>query len=121
MRKQSQRGFTLIEVLVALAVVAVALAAASRATAQMIDSSARLRDKTLALAAADSRLAELRLQAAPSAGNSECSQGALRLRCEVRVQAMPQARLWRVRVDVRATGESGPPLARLVTLMERAR
>lgn len=121
MRRQPQRGFTLIEVLVALAIVAVALAAASRATAQMIDSNARLRDKTLALAAADSRLAELRLQAEPASGNSECTQGALRLRCKVRVQAMAQARLWRVQVEVRASGESGPPLARLLTVLERRR
>ena len=75
----------------------------------------------LALAAADSRLAELRLQAEPASGNSECTQGALRLRCEVRVQAMAQARLWRVQVEVRASGESGPPLARLLTVLERRR
>ncbi|MFH3818259.1 type II secretion system minor pseudopilin GspI [Acinetobacter baumannii] len=46
----SSRGFTLIEVLVALAIVAIALAAAIRAVDLMTDGNGLLRDKSLALA-----------------------------------------------------------------------
>ncbi|RMS50511.1 hypothetical protein ALP65_01033 [Pseudomonas aeruginosa] len=46
----SSRGFTLIEVLVALAIVAIALAAAIRAVGLMTDGNGLLRDKSLALA-----------------------------------------------------------------------
>ena len=53
----SSRGFTLIEVLVALAIVAIALAAAIRAVGLMTDGNGLLRDKSLALLAAESRLA----------------------------------------------------------------
>lgn len=60
----SSRGFTLIEVLVALAIVAIALAAAIRAVGLMTDGNGLLRDKSLALLAAESRLAELRLASA---------------------------------------------------------
>ncbi|OLQ26841.1 type II secretion system protein GspI, partial [Pseudomonas aeruginosa] len=45
----SSRGFTLIEVLVALAIVAIALAAAIRAVGLMTDGNGLLRDKSLAL------------------------------------------------------------------------
>ncbi|MCW1248047.1 prepilin-type N-terminal cleavage/methylation domain-containing protein, partial [Pseudomonas sp. SAICEU22] len=44
-----QRGFTLIEVLVALLIVAVAMSAAVRASAQMSQSNALLRDRSMAL------------------------------------------------------------------------
>lgn len=56
------RGFTLIEVLVALAVVAVALAAGMRALAQSADGAATLKLRTLALWVAQNRLAQAQLQ-----------------------------------------------------------
>ena len=54
------RGFTLIEVLVALAIVAVALLAAVRAAGAMSQANAELRLRLLAQLAADNRIAELR-------------------------------------------------------------
>lgn len=53
-----QRGFTLLEVLVALAVVAVAFAGIMRSIGQSADTSLYLRDKTLATWVAQNRLAE---------------------------------------------------------------
>ncbi len=55
----------------------------------MTDGNGLLRDKSLALLAAESRLAELRLGVGAAPGNSdfECSQGRLRLYCEQRVEA----------------------------------
>ena len=53
---QRSAGFTLLEVLVALAIVAVALIAVVRALGQSIDVGAALRDRTLALWVAENRL-----------------------------------------------------------------
>ena len=52
-----QRGFTLIEILVALALAAVALAAGMRALAQAADGAGILKARTLALWVAQNRLA----------------------------------------------------------------
>lgn len=66
------RAFTLIEVLVALAVVAVALAAGMRALAQGADGATSLRMRTLALWVAENRLAQAQLaQAWPSRGTTQ--------------------------------------------------
>jgi general secretion pathway protein I len=54
-------GFTLVEVLVALAVVAVTLAAGLRAAGALVDGSQRLADVTAAQWCAENQLAELRL------------------------------------------------------------
>jgi general secretion pathway protein I len=54
-------GFTLVEVLVALAIVAVTLAAGLRAAGALVDGSQRLADVTAAQWCAENQLAELRL------------------------------------------------------------
>tara|TARA_R110002110_G_scaffold91264_2_gene237546 strand:- start:167677 stop:168087 length:411 start_codon:yes stop_codon:yes gene_type:complete len=54
-------GFTLVEVMVALAVVAIALPALLIALAQQVDSTEYLRDKSLAQMVATNKLEELRL------------------------------------------------------------
>lgn len=57
------RGFTLVEVMVALAVVAVALPALLLSLHQQVDSTAYLRDKSLANMVAANKLTEIRLLA----------------------------------------------------------
>lgn len=59
-------GFTLVEVMVALAVVAVALPALLFTLDQQIDGTAYLRDRSLAQLVAANKLSELRLRAAAS-------------------------------------------------------
>lgn len=59
---RSQRGFTLIEVLVALLVFGLITTAAAEVGSQYISSYERIRDKTLAGWVADNRINELRLQ-----------------------------------------------------------
>jgi general secretion pathway protein I len=59
------RGFTLIEVLVALAIFAVVAASVLTASARSLQIASRLEDKTLAMWIADNRLTELQLQETP--------------------------------------------------------
>lgn len=59
--RRRDRGFTLIEVMVALAVVAIALPALLVALYQQIDSTAYLRDKSLAHMVAANKLTELHI------------------------------------------------------------
>src|SRR5215831_2720905 len=56
-RARRDRGFTLVEILVALAILAVALAAGMRAVAQSADAATLLKQRTLALWVAQNRLA----------------------------------------------------------------
>ena len=110
----SQRGFSLIEVLVALAIVGVALAASIRALGVGIGGAQALRERSLALQSAENRLADLRLQAVfPPLGKQRlpCPQADLALECEQWVQATPNTRFRRVTVRVRLA--DGPVLAEL--------
>ncbi len=59
--KLNQKGFTLIEVLVALTIAAIALAAVSRTVIQAIDTTTALRDRQLALWVAQNQLARIRI------------------------------------------------------------
>jgi general secretion pathway protein I len=55
------RGFTLVEVMVALAVVAIALPALLMSLSQQVDSTGYLRDKSLANMVAANKLSEIRI------------------------------------------------------------
>ena len=59
-RRQGLRGFTLVEVLVALAIVSIALMAALRASGQATNASGELRLRLFAGWVAENRLAEHR-------------------------------------------------------------
>ena len=61
LQRRPDSGFTLVEVMVALAVVALAVPALLFTLDQQIDGTAYLRDRTLAQLVASNRLAELRL------------------------------------------------------------
>ena len=59
--RTSNRGFTLIEVVVALSIAALALMAATAAISQMVDAAAAMRERTYASWIAQNQIAELRL------------------------------------------------------------
>ena len=63
MRRRQSRGFTLVEVMVALAIVALALPALMFALQQQVDATGYLRDKSMAHAVAANKLSEVRILA----------------------------------------------------------
>ena len=118
------RGFTLIEVLVALAIVAVALLAAIRAAGELAQANAELKLRLLAQLAADNRIAELRAAGAfPPLGTrtSPCPQGRSTLQCVEEVKITPNPLFRRVEVRVYASAEASTKLAELVGILAQRR
>ncbi len=116
MRNNGLRGFTLIEILVALAILAIALAAAARASGMSISSSDRLRQHLLASWVAQNRLAEHTARHDwPDVGirSGETEQGNEPLRWEEHVSATPNTRFRRVEITVYPAAEPGHAAARL--------
>lgn len=95
------RGFTLLEVMVALAIFALVAASALTASARSLQTAARLEDKTLALWIAENRLIELQLHAQPPTEGRQ--QGKLEY----------AGRRWQWQSQVEATSD---PALRRVTL-----
>jgi general secretion pathway protein I len=117
--KSTQRGFTMIEVLVALAIIAVALSASLRAVGSLASGEADLHRRLLAGWSADNTLAQLHLTHAwPNVGSTsfECSQGNLQLMCTENVTSTPNPVFRRVEVMVTMPGRSGN-LAQMVTVV----
>jgi general secretion pathway protein I len=116
---RGQRGFTMVEVLVALAIIAVALSASLRAVGSLANDESDLHRRLLAGWSADNTLAQLRLTHAwPNVGETsfDCSQGNLQLLCTEHVTATPNPVFRRVEVMVRMPGRSGN-LAQMVTVV----
>lgn len=110
-------GFTLVEVLVAMTIVAIALMAAIRATGSLSDSAGDLRRRTLAQWSAENRLAQIRVQGEwPAVGRRafECSQAEVALVCQEDVFATPNAQFRRVEISVFPTEGERSRLSRLV-------
>jgi general secretion pathway protein I len=113
------RGFTMIEVLVALAILAIPLAASLRAVGMLANDEADLHRRLLAGWSADDALTDLHLSHTwPEVGTQtfDCSQGNLPLTCTQRVTATPNPVFRRVEVSVTTPGHAGN-LAQLVTVV----
>jgi general secretion pathway protein I len=110
----ARRGFTLVEVLVALALLAVALAAGMRALAQTADGAGTLKARTLALWVAQNRLAAAQVEGVAVAGaRGEAVQAGARFAWEARTSATPNPAFRRLDISVASADQPGYVLARL--------
>lgn len=103
MTHKKQHGFTLIEVLVALSIVAIALFAGTQATSALARSSQRQTDVLLAQICADNALYALRLsRQMPGVGetSSECSQAGRVFNVQLQVNPTPNPSFLRVQANV---------------------
>jgi len=108
-------GFTLVEVLVALVIVALALGAALRAAGALTVAQERLEQQTYAGWSADNRLIELRLArvfASPGRGAAACPQGKLELVCVTDISNTANPGIRRVDVQVFLASDRDTPLHR---------
>ena len=118
-RTHSPSGFTLIEVLVALGIVAVALLAGLRATGALSHNAQRQTLSLLGQICAENELVRLRLlRQLPDVGNfqSECVQAGQALVVRLQVQTTPNPNFRRVDARVFAQDQ---PVVQLSTVMGR--
>lgn len=120
--RRNQRGFTLVEVMVALLVVGLALPAVLTYLYQISDSTAYLRDKSLAQMVAANRLTELRLASRArnelfkgrDSGLAEMADREWYWQLESKVTQVPE--FYRVEIQVSAA-EEGEALYTLVAFL----
>ena len=113
------RGFTLIEVLVSLGIVAIALVAGLQASAALTSNAQRQSDMVLAQLCAENELVRLKLaRQLPAVGDSEeaCEQAGQAFVVRVKVSPTPNPSFRRVDAQVFA---GAYPVLRLSTVMGR--
>jgi general secretion pathway protein I len=107
---RTQKGFTLIEVLIALLVFGLIATAAAEVGSQYISSYERVRDKTLASWLAENRINEIRLQEnipGISENSKDADFGPYRWRVTTAILATAEAKMRRVEVTVARYREEG--------------
>ena len=118
-RHRLNRGFTLVEVLVALAIVGVALLAGLRATGALTLHAQRQSDVLLGQLCAENALHQIRLsRQMPGVGESsrECMQAEQTFTVVLHVQPTPNPNFVRVDAQVRNADE---PVLRIATIVGR--
>ena len=118
--RQSVSGFTLLEVLVALAVVAIALAAGLRAASALSDNAERLADVVAAQWCADNQLTEQRLRRSfPGVGDVDFTCDQLGRSYKGKLVTRPTLNPGFRRVDAQLSTADGMPLLTLSTVLGR--
>lgn len=120
LRACRSRGFTLLEVLVALVIVGTALGAGLRAVGSLAANGSGLRASMMATWSAENRLVQIRLgKEFPELGKRsfDCPQGDLHLVCQEEVIASPNPRLRRVEVSVFDIENPNRRIVKLVQLV----
>ena len=113
-------GFTLIEVLVALTIVAITLGAGIRAAGALTDNTQRLADVSAAQWCADNQLTGLRLSGlTPPIGDNDfvCVQLGQTFRGKLTIRPTPNPQF--VNVDAQVADEAGRPILDLLTVLRK--
>jgi general secretion pathway protein I len=116
-------GFTLVEILVALAIIAVALGAGMRALAQATDSAAALKQRTLALWVAQNRIAIATIESPwpePGRRTGTAREAGITFGFAETVSLTPNPAFRKVEVVVSAPDAPDYALARLVGFVGNA-
>ncbi len=119
---RSRRGFTLVEVLVALSIVAIALTAGVQATLALTRNAERQSDTLLAHLCAENELVKIRLaRQMPGVGDTRfpCEQGGQNLSVDLKVRPTPNPNFLRVDAQVLHGNEDAVPILRLSTVVGR--
>jgi general secretion pathway protein I len=110
------RGFTLIEILIAVAILGIALAATSRAASLATDSALQTRQKLLATWAAQNRMAEIRARRLyPSVATTRLTteQAGMALVIDETISTTPNPMIRRVDLAVGQAADPARVLAQL--------
>jgi general secretion pathway protein I len=120
-RVRAPAGFTLLEVLVALVIIGVALAAAMRGAMSLTSAAEGTRMKLLAILTAENRLLELRLARQRldiGQSTTDCEQGGVMFACEQVIKSTPNPFFRRVELRVYLESTDGQrQLAEMMTVL----
>ena len=120
MSPRRDAGFTLIEVLVALAIVAITLGAGIKAAGALTNNAQRMVDVTAAQWCADNQLTGLRLsKLTPPIGDSDfsCVELGQKYRGTLSVQATPNPLF--VNVNAQVADDAGQPILNIRTVLSK--